>query len=104
MFSITDASDRLVIPGLVNSFIALFKDTSLVSIVALFDLLGSLRASFSDPVWATPTTAFTTAGTYVVTGHVHLTRQGGAMPRTSADLVLQTCIGSGTGLTLLQRV
>ena len=31
---------RHVIPGLVNSFIALFKDTSLVSIVALFDLLG----------------------------------------------------------------
>jgi general L-amino acid transport system permease protein len=50
---------RHVIPGLVNSFIALFKDTSLVSIVALFDLLGQLRASFSDPVWATPTTAFT---------------------------------------------
>ena len=50
---------RHVIPGLVNSFIALFKDTSLVSIVALFDLLGSLRASFSDPNWATPTTAFT---------------------------------------------
>ena len=50
---------RLVIPGLVNSFIALFKDTSLVSIVALFDLLGSLRASFADPVWATPTTLFT---------------------------------------------
>jgi general L-amino acid transport system permease protein len=50
---------RHVIPGLVNSFIALFKDTSLVSIVALFDLLGSLRASFSDPAWATPTTLFT---------------------------------------------
>jgi len=50
---------RYVIPGLVNSFIALFKDTSLVSIVALFDLLGSLRAAFSDPVWATPTTLFT---------------------------------------------
>jgi len=50
---------RHVIPGLVNSFIALFKDTSLVSIVALFDLLGQLRASFSDPNWATPTTAFT---------------------------------------------
>jgi general L-amino acid transport system permease protein len=50
---------RHVIPGLVNSFIALFKDTSLVSIVALFDLLGILRASFSDPAWATPTTAFT---------------------------------------------
>jgi general L-amino acid transport system permease protein len=50
---------RHVIPGLVNSFIALFKDTSLVSIVALFDLLGSVRSSFSDPVWATPTTLFT---------------------------------------------
>jgi len=50
---------RHVIPGLVNSFIALFKDTSLVSIVSQFDLLGQLRASFSDPVWATPTTLFT---------------------------------------------
>jgi general L-amino acid transport system permease protein len=50
---------RHVIPGLVNSFISLFKDTSLVSIVALFDLLGSLEASFSDPVWSTPTTVFT---------------------------------------------
>ena len=50
---------RHVIPGLVNSFIGLFKDTSLVSIVAIFDLLGQLRASFADPVWATPTTLFT---------------------------------------------
>jgi general L-amino acid transport system permease protein len=50
---------RHVIPGLVNSFIALFKDTSLVSIVALFDLLGSLRASFADPAWSTPSTLFT---------------------------------------------
>ncbi len=44
------------------------------------------------------------AGTYVVTGHMHLGRQGGAMPRVNADLVLQTCIGSGTGLALLHRV
>jgi general L-amino acid transport system permease protein len=50
---------RHVIPGLVNSFIALFKDTTLVSIVALFDLLGIVRSSFSDPVWSTPTTLFT---------------------------------------------
>jgi general L-amino acid transport system permease protein len=50
---------RHVIPGLVNSFIALFKDTSLVSIVALFDILGILRAAFADPVWSTPTTLFT---------------------------------------------
>jgi general L-amino acid transport system permease protein len=50
---------RHVIPGLVNSFISLFKDTSLVLIVSLFDLLGQLRASFADPAWATPTTLFT---------------------------------------------
>jgi general L-amino acid transport system permease protein len=50
---------RHVIPGLVNSFIALFKDTTLVLIVAIFDLLGQLRASFADPNWATPSTLFT---------------------------------------------
>src|SRR5260370_40402571 len=50
---------RLVIPGIVNSFIALFKDTTLVLIVAIFDLLGQLRAAFADPNWATPATLFT---------------------------------------------
>jgi len=50
---------RVVIPGIVNSFIALFKDTSLVLTVAIFDLLGQLRAAFADPTWATPSTLFT---------------------------------------------
>jgi general L-amino acid transport system permease protein len=50
---------RIVIPGIVNSFIALFKDTTLVLIVAIFDLLGQLRAAFADPNWATPVTLFT---------------------------------------------
>jgi hypothetical protein len=44
------------------------------------------------------------AGTYVVTGHLRLHRQSGSLPKVDADLVLQTCIGSGTGLTLLHRV
>ncbi len=44
------------------------------------------------------------AGTFVVTGHVRLNRQSGAIPAVRADLVLQTCVGSGTGLTLLRRV
>src|ERR1700753_3031071 len=61
---------RHVIPGLVNSFISLFKDTSLVSIVALFDFLGTLRASFSDPNWATPTTLFTG---FAFTGMIYFT-------------------------------
>ena len=43
-------------------------------------------------------------GTYVVYDHLRLGRQSGAMPRTGADLVLQTCVGTGTGLTLLRRV
>jgi general L-amino acid transport system permease protein len=50
---------KYVIPGLVSSFIALFKDTTLVLIVAIFDLLGQLRAAFADPNWATPVTLFT---------------------------------------------
>ena len=50
---------KLVIPGIVNTFIGLFKDTTLVLIVAIFDLLGQLRAAFSDPNWATPTTVAT---------------------------------------------
>jgi general L-amino acid transport system permease protein len=49
----------LVIPGIVNTFIGLFKDTTLVLIVAIFDLLGQLRASFTDPNWSTSTTLFT---------------------------------------------
>lgn len=49
----------IVIPGIVNSFIALFKDTTLVLIVSIFDLLGQLRAAFSDPNWSSPTTLFT---------------------------------------------
>jgi hypothetical protein len=44
------------------------------------------------------------AGTYVVIGHKKLSRQSGPLPHLSADLVLQTCVGSGTGLTLLRRV
>ncbi|QCI68828.1 amino acid ABC transporter permease [Phreatobacter stygius] len=50
---------KLVIPGIVNSFIGLFKDTTLVSIVAIFDLLGGMRAGFTDPQWASPVTLYT---------------------------------------------
>ncbi|MCB1515626.1 MAG: amino acid ABC transporter permease, partial [Hyphomicrobiaceae bacterium] len=39
---------RLVIPGIVNSFIALFKDTSLVLIIGLFDLLGIVQQAVSS--------------------------------------------------------
>ncbi len=42
---------RLVIPGIVNSFIALFKDTTLVLIIGLFDFLGAIQAALADPKW-----------------------------------------------------
>ena len=42
---------KLVIPGIVNTFIALFKDTSLVIIIGLFDLLNSIKQATTDPVW-----------------------------------------------------
>jgi len=42
---------RLVIPGIVNVFIALFKDTSLVLIIGLFDLLGMVQAAVTNPQW-----------------------------------------------------
>jgi len=50
---------KLVIPGIVNTFIGMFKDTSLVSIIGMFDLLGIVRLNFSDPSWATPVTPIT---------------------------------------------
>src|ERR1035438_10067196 len=42
---------RLVIPPLVNTFIGFFKDTSLVLIIGLFDLLTMGKVALSDPPW-----------------------------------------------------
>ncbi|HYC02985.1 MAG TPA: amino acid ABC transporter permease [Azospirillaceae bacterium] len=41
----------LVIPPLVNTFIGFFKDTSLVIIIGLFDLLSTAKAALTDPAW-----------------------------------------------------
>ena len=50
---------KLVIPGIVNTFIGLFKDTSLVYIIGMFDLLGIVRQNFSDAAWASAQTPIT---------------------------------------------
>jgi len=50
---------RIVIPGIVNTFIGLFKDTSLVAIVGIFDLIKTIEASRIDPNWAAPTISYT---------------------------------------------
>jgi general L-amino acid transport system permease protein len=57
---------RLVIPGIVNTFIGLFKDTSLVLIIGLFDLLGSIQAANADANWL----GFSTEG-YVFAGCIY---------------------------------
>ena len=50
---------KIVIPGIVNSFISLFKDTSLVLIIGLFDLLGIVQLNFADANWASSNTPAT---------------------------------------------
>jgi general L-amino acid transport system permease protein len=50
---------KIVIPGIVNTFIGLFKDTTLVSIIGIFDLLGIINAGTSDSNWASPQTPAT---------------------------------------------
>ena len=43
-----------VLPGIVNTVISVFKDTSLVSIVGIFDLLGATQSTLADAAWSTP--------------------------------------------------
>ena len=50
---------RVTLPNIVNTFIALFKDTSLVFIVGIFDFLRTIEAARVDPHWATPNTSVT---------------------------------------------
>src|SRR5262245_21677039 len=56
---------KIVIPGLVNTFIGLFKDTSLVLIIGIYDLLGMVQAGSAAQRWLspeTPTTGYVFAG------------------------------------------
>lgn len=50
---------KLVIPGIVNTFIGLFKDTSLVLIIGIFDLLGIVQLNQTDSKWFSHATAMT---------------------------------------------
>ena len=43
---------KISIPGIVNTFIGLYKDTTLVLVIGMLDPLGIGRASLADSVWA----------------------------------------------------
>ncbi len=51
IFVILPQALKLVIPPMINNFIGLFKDTTLVAIIGLYDFLGAIRAATSDTQW-----------------------------------------------------
>ena len=51
LFIVLPQALRSVIPAIVGQFIALFKDTSLVTIVGLLDLLGIAKSVIANPDW-----------------------------------------------------
>jgi general L-amino acid transport system permease protein len=55
---------RIALPAMTNEFIALLKNTSLVLIVSILDLLGVAQAALADPAWVGMTLeAYVFAGT-----------------------------------------
>ncbi len=58
-FIILPQALKVTIPNIVNNAIALFKDTTLVFIVGIFDFLRTIEIARGDPRWATPVTSVT---------------------------------------------
>jgi general L-amino acid transport system permease protein len=50
---------RVTIPNILNSYVSLFKDTTLVFFVGIYDFLRTIEAARADPLWATPVTSAT---------------------------------------------
>ena len=48
---------RITIPNILNSYVALFKDTTLVFFVGIFDFLKTIEVARADPKWSTPVTS-----------------------------------------------
>jgi general L-amino acid transport system permease protein len=47
---------RITIPNILNSYVSLFKDTTLVYFVGIFDFLHTIEVARADPTWSTPVT------------------------------------------------
>jgi general L-amino acid transport system permease protein len=52
LFIILPQALRIAVPPLVNTFIGLFKDTSLVAIIGVFDLLSAVKTALGEPAWS----------------------------------------------------
>lgn len=59
VFVILPQAYSLVIPSIINVLIGMFKETSLVYIIGMFDLLGIVRQAIQQAKWSTPQTPVT---------------------------------------------
>ena len=50
-FVVLPQAMRIIVPGIINTVVDLFKDTTLVTIIGLFDLLGTVEQALKDPAW-----------------------------------------------------
>ena len=77
----------LVIPGVVNNFIGLFKDTTLVAIVGMTDFLAAMDNAFKDTMWSGPTilpTGYVFAALFYFVFCYAMSRYSAAMERRLA--------------------
>ena len=77
----------MVIPGILNNFVGLFMDTTLVSIVGVTDFLEAMNNAFKDPVWSGPTimaTGYVFAGMFYFAVCYGMTRYSAFVERSLA--------------------
>jgi general L-amino acid transport system permease protein len=51
VFVVLPQAMRIIVPGIINTVVDLFKDTTLITIIGLFDLLGVAEQALKDPAW-----------------------------------------------------
>jgi general L-amino acid transport system permease protein len=51
LFVVLPQALRIAVPSIINTVVDLFKDTTLVTIIALFDMLGAINQALKDPAW-----------------------------------------------------
>jgi general L-amino acid transport system permease protein len=51
VFIVLPQALRIIMPGIINTVVDLFKDTTLVTIIGVVDLLGTVEQALKDPAW-----------------------------------------------------